>query len=158
MEGQADAERAISAPGMLTTIATGLAPSGALSTPEGELRWVRVPIQLRDTVDGYFVVGFLVTPEIAEVNRAVQTLALGSTHRIRPQRVVERARPRALAPRPHAPTQAEFRGPRLPSWPDPRQSGTPVSRPAALAGDARRPSDSSLRPRCRYYPSTMRSE
>jgi signal transduction histidine kinase len=78
VEGQADAERAISAPGVLTTIATGPAPSGALSTPEGDLRWVRVPIQLRDTVDGYFVVGFLVTPEIAEIDKAVRTLALVS--------------------------------------------------------------------------------
>ncbi|MGH3981300.1 MAG: ATP-binding protein [Pseudonocardiaceae bacterium] len=78
IEGQADAERAISAPGMLTAVATGSAPAGALPTPEGELRWVRVPIQLRDTVDGYFVVGFLVTPEIAEIDKAVRTLALVS--------------------------------------------------------------------------------
>jgi sensor histidine kinase regulating citrate/malate metabolism len=63
---------------MLTTIATGPAPSGALSTAEGELRWVRVPIQLRDTVDGYFVVGFLVAPEMAEIDQAVRTLALVS--------------------------------------------------------------------------------
>jgi two-component system, OmpR family, sensor kinase len=77
VQGQADAVRAISAPGMLAVIATGSAQTGTLSTSEGELRWVRVPIHLGDaTVDGYFVVGFLVTPEATEVDRAVRTLAL----------------------------------------------------------------------------------
>ncbi|MGH4012134.1 MAG: ATP-binding protein [Pseudonocardiaceae bacterium] len=78
MQGEADAMRAISEPGMLAAIATGTAPAGALSTREGELRWVRVPIELRGTVDGYFVVGFLVTPESAEIDKAVQALALVS--------------------------------------------------------------------------------
>ncbi|MDQ3761205.1 MAG: HAMP domain-containing histidine kinase [Actinomycetota bacterium] len=79
VEGQANAERAINEPGMLTAIETEGDPTGALSTNEGELRWARVPIHLHDTtVDGYFVVGFLVTPEVAEVNKAVRTLALVS--------------------------------------------------------------------------------
>ena len=50
VQGQANAERAITEPGKLATIATGAAaPAGALATQQGELRWVRVPIQLRDT-------------------------------------------------------------------------------------------------------------
>ncbi|MGH3785536.1 MAG: sensor histidine kinase [Pseudonocardiaceae bacterium] len=77
-QGQADAVRAITEPGILATIASGAAPTGALRTREGELRWARVPIQLHDTVDGYFVVGFLVTPESAEAAKAVRTLALVS--------------------------------------------------------------------------------
>ncbi|MGH3998969.1 MAG: HAMP domain-containing protein, partial [Pseudonocardiaceae bacterium] len=80
VQGQANAERAITEPGNLSAIATGTAASaGALRTREGELRWVQMPIRLRDnTVDGYFVVGFLVTPESAEVDKAVRTLALVS--------------------------------------------------------------------------------
>lgn len=78
VQGQADAIRAISEPGVLAAIATGAAPAGVLSTREGELRWVRVPIELRGTVDGYFVVGFLVTPESAEIDKVVRTLTLVS--------------------------------------------------------------------------------
>ncbi|MGH3920850.1 MAG: sensor histidine kinase [Pseudonocardiaceae bacterium] len=78
MRGQDDAQRAITQPGVFAAIATGAAPAGAVSTAEGELRWARVPIQLRDTVDGYFVVGFLTTPESAEIDEAVRTLALVS--------------------------------------------------------------------------------
>ncbi|MGH3887198.1 MAG: ATP-binding protein [Pseudonocardiaceae bacterium] len=78
VRGQDDAKRAITQPGMFAAIATGVAPAGAVSTAEGELRWVRVPIQLRDTVDGYFVVGFLVTSEGTEVGQVVRTLALVS--------------------------------------------------------------------------------
>jgi two-component system, OmpR family, sensor kinase len=78
VQGQANAERAITEPGKLAAIATGAAPLGALATEQGELRWARVPIQLRNTVEGYFVVGYLVTPESAEVDKAVRTLALVS--------------------------------------------------------------------------------
>ncbi len=79
VQGQANAERAITEPGKLAAIATeAAAPAGALATQQGELRWARVPIQLRDTVDGYFVVGYLVTPESAEIDKAVRTLALVS--------------------------------------------------------------------------------
>ncbi|MGH3824802.1 MAG: histidine kinase dimerization/phospho-acceptor domain-containing protein, partial [Pseudonocardiaceae bacterium] len=77
LPGQPNAVEAITETGVLAAIATRANHAGALSTQEGELRWARVPIQLRDaTVDGYFVVGFLVTPEAAEVDRAVRTLAL----------------------------------------------------------------------------------
>lgn len=78
LRGQDDAKRAITQPGMFAAIATGAAATGAVSTAEGELRWARVPIQLRDTVDGYFVVGFLITPESTEIDDAVRTLALVS--------------------------------------------------------------------------------
>ncbi len=79
VQGQANAERAITEPGNLAAIATGIgAEVGALATREGELRWVRVPIRMRDTLDGYFVVGYLVTPESAEVDKAVRTLTLVS--------------------------------------------------------------------------------
>ncbi len=79
VQGQANAERAINEPGKLAEIMAGAGGlSGALATREGELRWTRVPIQVRDTVDGYFVVGFLITPESAEVDWAVRTLALVS--------------------------------------------------------------------------------
>jgi signal transduction histidine kinase len=65
VQGQANAERAITEPGNLAAISTGAAgtagSSGVLATREEELRWVRVPIDLRDTVDGYFVAGYLVT-------------------------------------------------------------------------------------------------
>ncbi|MGH3897081.1 MAG: ATP-binding protein [Pseudonocardiaceae bacterium] len=77
-QGQDNAKRAIGEPGMLVAIATGADPIGALSTQEGELRWVRVPIQLRDRVEGYFVVGYLVTPEGTEIDAAVRTLTLVS--------------------------------------------------------------------------------
>ncbi|MGQ0776066.1 MAG: sensor histidine kinase [Pseudonocardiales bacterium] len=76
VQGHDDAVRAITEPGILATIAAGAAPAGTLSTQKGELRWVRVPIQLRNTVDGYFVVGFLITPESAEVDKAMRTLTL----------------------------------------------------------------------------------
>ncbi len=72
------AAQAIKASGVLDTIITSAAPTGASATEQGELRWVRVPIELGGAVDGYFVVGYLVEPERAEVDLAVQTLVLVS--------------------------------------------------------------------------------
>lgn len=78
VQGQAEAVQAVVGAGVLDAIVDSADPSGTLVTWAGELRWVRVPIQLGETVDGYFVVGFLVDPERAEVDLAVRTLTLVS--------------------------------------------------------------------------------
>lgn len=78
VQGQIEAVQAVVEPGVLDAIADSADPSGTLVTGVGELRWVRVPIQLGEAVDGYFVVGFLVDPEQAEVDLAVRTLSLVS--------------------------------------------------------------------------------
>ncbi len=78
VEGQADAVGAITEPGRLNEISTADAPTGTLITGQGELRWVRVGVQLGDVVGGYFVVGYLIEPERGEVNLAVRTLAVVS--------------------------------------------------------------------------------